>query len=91
MKSWKCQVSSPSATGIPRNAREGQSECSITVHAGKKLVRDARAPLSSQVILLIGFGIARAIKDLCIQITEFVVAKACHMSHLGKNRIKTEI
>jgi len=33
-------------------------------------------------------GIAFAIKDLCIQNTECLVAEACEMSHLLSNRIK---
>ena len=34
------------------------------------------------------FGIARAIQELRIQNTEFLVTGACQTSHLGQNRIK---
>ena len=34
------------------------------------------------------FGIARAIKDLSIKNTEFLVAEARQMSHLGQNTVK---
>ena len=37
------------------------------------------------------FGMARAIQDLCIRNTELLVAEACQLPHLGKNRTEDPV